>query len=86
MTSKTDKPIDFAASLAELEAIATWFESDNSDIDQSMNKFERGMELASELKSYIESASNRVEKIKQRFDLADSPTADESSAPALFDV
>ncbi|TAK88805.1 exodeoxyribonuclease VII small subunit [Patescibacteria group bacterium] len=65
----TAKP-DFGTKLKELEAITEWFESDEVDLDAALTKFERGMELASELKKELGEVENRVEKIKQRFDTA----------------
>jgi len=77
----TDK-VDFGAKLQELETITEWFESDKVDLNAALTKFERGMELASELKKELGEVENRVEKIKQRFDTAvpvetDAGTADE---------
>lgn len=61
------KPFEFEKSLKELEAITAWFESSDIDLDAGLAKFERGMELAAELKSHLASVENRVEKIRQRF-------------------
>ncbi|MDB5178463.1 MAG: Exodeoxyribonuclease 7 small subunit [Patescibacteria group bacterium] len=63
----TDKPFEFEKALKELEDITTWFESTDVDLDQGLDKFERGMELASQLKAHLVTVENRVEKIKQRF-------------------
>jgi len=63
----TSKPFHFDAALKELEEITQWFETNEVDLDQGLVKFERGMELAAELKSHLESVENRVEKIKERF-------------------
>ena len=41
---------DFGSQLKELEAITMWFESDEVDLNEALNKFERGMELADGLK------------------------------------
>lgn len=68
--AKIDKPdeIGFAAKLSELEAITSWFESSEVDLSEALVKFERGMELASELKEHLQVTQNKVEKIKRRFD------------------
>jgi exodeoxyribonuclease VII small subunit len=63
----TPKPFEFEKALKELEDITTWFESSDVDLDQGLVKFERGMELAGQLKSHLATVENRVEKIKQRF-------------------
>lgn len=59
---------DFGQKLKELEEITDWFESDKVDLNQALEKFERGMSLASELKGELTQIENRVEVIKQRFD------------------
>jgi exodeoxyribonuclease VII small subunit len=59
---------DFGKKLAELEKITEWFESDSVDLNESLAKFERGMQLADELKKELQDVENRVEKIKQKFD------------------
>jgi exodeoxyribonuclease VII small subunit len=61
------KPFEFEAALKELEDITAWFESGEVDLDQGLVKFERGMELAQQLKSHLATVENRIEKIKQRF-------------------
>ncbi len=75
----SDKP-DFSAKLQELEAITTWFESDEVDLNAALAKFERGMELANELKRELGQIENRVEKIKAKFD---APTASSGSIEPL---
>jgi len=66
--SKADK-VDFAKELKELEAIVDWFEAGKGDVDQSLDKFERGLELAARLKKHLQGVENKVQIIKQKFDL-----------------
>lgn len=73
------KPYEFEKNLAELEAITAWFESAEADLDQGITKFERGMELAQELRSHLAKIENRVDTIRQRFS---TPTTN-SPAPEL---
>jgi exodeoxyribonuclease VII small subunit len=85
----TSKPYEFERNLKELEAITAWFESTEADLDEGIAKFERGMELAQELKGHLAAVENRVEKIRQRFsagaeaksptDPTDEPTSDPQS-------
>lgn len=63
-----EKQTDFSKQLRELEQIVEWFESDDVDLDKALAKFERGMELAADLKKHLQSVDNKVEKIKQKFD------------------
>lgn len=59
----------FAKKFEELEAIVEWFSGDLQDIDKSLEKFERGVELSNQLKTYLEETENKVEKIKKKFDI-----------------
>ena len=64
----TNKPFVFKEALEELEEITLWFESPEVDLDRGLEKFERGMELAAQLKKHLTEVENKVEKIKLRFD------------------
>jgi exodeoxyribonuclease VII small subunit len=74
------KPFEFEKALRELEEITAWFESSDVDLDQGLAKFERGMELSTQLKEHLAGVENRVEKIKQRFAAPAAP-----SHPAVRD-
>lgn len=66
MTKK--KEIDFSKGFQELEDITRWFDSQETlDLDAGLKKFERGLELASELKKKLTEVENKVEEIKQKF-------------------
>lgn len=67
MTAKK-KDIDFSKGFQELEDITRWFDSQETlDLDAGLKKFERGLELASELKKKLTEVENKVEEIKQKF-------------------
>lgn len=70
------KPFEFEKSLAELEAITTWFESADADLDQGIAKFERGMELAQQLRTHLADVENRVETIRRKFSAPDQPKSE----------
>ena len=66
MTKKKD--IDFSKGFQELEEITRWFDVQEAlDLDAGLKKFERGLELASELKKKLTEVENKVEEIKQKF-------------------
>ncbi len=52
----------------ELENIATWFESGETDLDQGLQKFERALEIASTLKKKLSDAENKIKEIKKKFE------------------
>ena len=65
MTAKNS--FKFEEALKELEAITEWFESSEIDLDQGIDKFERGMELTEQLRAHLQAVENRVEIIKKKF-------------------
>ena len=81
----SQKPFEFDKHLRELEDITSWFESKDANLDEGITKFERGMELAQQLKSHLADVENRVEKIRQKFDGRAAASVEDTSdldAPA----
>lgn len=72
------KDFKFELAMKELEDITAWFERPDVDLDQSLAKFERGLELSGSLKDYLQTVENKVEKIKQRFDSPRAKTVQNS--------
>ena len=54
---------DFEKSMAELEKIVSEMEGENISLDQSIDKFEKGMLLIKECKDALEKARGRIEQI-----------------------
>lgn len=78
----SEPKFEFDKALGELEEITQWFEGANVDLDQGLVKFERGMELASQLKTHLATVENRVEKIKARFAAPAAPNAETTAESA----
>ncbi|MBI2797876.1 exodeoxyribonuclease VII small subunit [Candidatus Saccharibacteria bacterium] len=70
MSTKKDTGanFNFSDSLKELEEITDYLESSEVDLARAIARFERGTELAKELKSYLQTAKNRVATLKQNFE------------------
>lgn len=67
MTAKK-KTTNFTENFQELEEITRWFDSSEQlDLDAGLKKFERGLQLASELKKKLAEVENSVEEIKAKF-------------------
>lgn len=63
------KKMQFAQSFEELEKITEWFESEEAlDLEKGLAKFERGLELAQELKASLFEVENKVNEIKKKFE------------------
>ncbi len=66
----------FEKQFKELETIVAALESGTANLDESLEQFKRGLELAQELKQKLTEVENRVEIIKKKFskDLAAETT------------
>ncbi len=54
--------------LDELDKIIDWFNQDDFDIDEAMQKFNQGVELAETVKERLENMENKIQILKDRFD------------------
>ena len=61
------KQSSFAKQLQELEAITAWFEGEAIDLEEGLEKFERGMVLAKELRKRLEEAAVKIVKFQDSF-------------------
>lgn len=60
----TKENINYKKLSAELEEVISKLQSADLDVDEAVKAYERGMEIAKELESYLKQAENKVEKIK----------------------
>lgn len=65
MSKKTS--FNFNKAFAELEKITQELESEDVDIEESLKKFERGLELAKKCKARLAEVENKVVEIKKKF-------------------
>ena len=54
--------------LAELEEVVSWFEQDDLDIEESIEKFEIGSKLAGEIKDELSVMENKITVLKKSFE------------------
>jgi exodeoxyribonuclease VII small subunit len=66
--TKDNKNINFSEKMKQLEKIATELEDSEIDLDEAIDKFEKGAKLAEELKEYLLKSKNRIKTIKKTFD------------------
>ncbi len=83
MSKKTLEKTNFAEAFKELEDIVHWFESSEVDLEEGLQKFERGLELAKKCRTRLKDVENKVTQIKAKFAaLADgSEEPDEEESP-----
>lgn len=57
----------FKQQLAELEAIIKKFETEEWNLDDGLEEFEKALQLAEQLKKTIRSAENKVEELQRKY-------------------
>ncbi len=55
--------------MAEFESVVAWFDDDDLDVEKATKQFEKGSELAEQIKKQLETARNKIEIVKQKFDV-----------------
>ena len=65
--SPKEEKINLEKSFAELEKITEEMQSGNLNLEESLKKIERGLELAEKLKTRLQEIENRMETIKLKF-------------------
>lgn len=70
MPKKTEQPVSFESSLNELEKIVTRLESGELPLDDALNEFEHGIQLARQSQQKLQQAEQRVQIL-----LRDDPEA-----------
>lgn len=54
--------------LDELERIVTWFESEDIDIEEAIEQFEKGAAKSEAIAEQLSALENKITVLKQRFD------------------
>lgn len=64
----SEKSKSIKQKLAELDKLVAWFEQDDIEIEQALKKFEEAEKLAAEISDELQTAKNKIEIIKKKFD------------------
>lgn len=67
MPKKTNASIHFQDQFSALEKITTDFEDGKYDLETGLKKFEEGLQLANNLKHYLQQVEQRIETIKTKY-------------------
>ena len=78
MSKETEKLPDFEKSLAELEGLVEQLESGDLNLDQSLKRFKRGVELTRHCQEVLEQAQQTVEKLLDNVDESTAAGIDDS--------
>jgi len=63
MTDK-NKQVNYHALNAELETILADLQAGDLEIDEAVEKYQRGMEIVEQIQTYLKEAENKVKKVK----------------------
>ena len=78
MNDETDTLPDFEKSLSELESLVEQLESGELNLDESMHKFKRGVELTRHCQNVLDQAQQTVEQLIDADDESRSTPLDSS--------
>lgn len=62
-----EEKFNFTKAYQEIEEINDWFQSEEIDLDEALQKYEKGMELINKCKGRLKEAENRFEEIKKKY-------------------
>lgn len=65
MSSKSEKTI--SQKIEELRQMAAWFESDDFDIEQAIERYQAAEKLAGEIEKDLDCLRNKVTILKEKF-------------------
>lgn len=66
--NNSDKKINYSSLSKELDQILNKIQSDDLDIDESVELYEKGMAVVKKLEEYLKTTENKIIKIKSNFD------------------
>ncbi|MBX4201445.1 exodeoxyribonuclease VII small subunit [Candidatus Saccharibacteria bacterium] len=52
----------------EFAGLLAWFESDQVNLDEAIDKYEQAMEVLDEMQLYLKTAQNKIKKVTAKFD------------------
>lgn len=65
MAKGNSKEFNFKKAFAELEEISTWFQNPDIDLDEAIQKYQRGLALIKEAQAQLKQTENEFKKIKR---------------------
>ena len=69
MTTNKVEP-KFSQLREELDSLLQRLQSDELDIDEAIELYQRGLELIKEMENYLKSADNTIQELKAKFDVS----------------
>lgn len=70
----TDEPkFNFSKAIADIEKINQWFQNEEIDLDEGLEKFRNGLELIKKCKSRLKEVENEFADIKKQYSMDKTP-------------
>jgi len=63
-----EEKFNFTKAYKEIEEINTWFQQEDINLDEALEKYERGMELIKKCKNRLRQSENKFEEIKKKYE------------------
>ncbi len=60
----THNKYSYATLKAELDSVLAWFEQDDINLDEAVEKYKKGAELLTQLEAQLKEAENTIKKVK----------------------
>lgn len=64
--SKPNSGFKYSEAIKELQEITDYLESSEVDLDEAIEKFDRGSKIASEIENHLKNAENKIKTIKSK--------------------
>lgn len=58
---------NFNTAYQKVEEINEWFQEENIDLNEALEKYQKGMELINKCKEELKGAENQFEEIKKKY-------------------
>ena len=62
--SKPKSDFKYSEAIKELQEITEYLESSDVDLDEAIEKFDRGSKLAAQIEEHLKNAENKIKTIK----------------------
>ncbi|MEF8846872.1 MAG: exodeoxyribonuclease VII small subunit [Candidatus Paceibacterota bacterium] len=63
----SDEKFDFSEAYQEIKEINKWFEKEEIDLEEALDKYEKGMKLIKKCKDRLEESENKFKEIKEEY-------------------
>lgn len=63
----SNEKFDFSEAYQEIKEINKWFEKEEIDLEEALEKYERGMKLIKKCKDRLEKSENKFKEIREEY-------------------